>query len=136
MRLSGRLGTAAGDRATWLVLLALGLGVLLPAACVIWFMTEAAGNQADAARQRLTDSLRGQLQLLRDRIDGDWRARLARLRTDGHGATAFRRAVMSGEVDAVVFRAHDGEAGYPSLVPAAPERSSTDASTEWKLALA
>ena len=51
------------------VLVALVLGVIVPAASIIWFMTEAASNQADAARQRLSDSLRGQLRLLSERID-------------------------------------------------------------------
>ena len=79
MRVGSRIGSVARDRATWLVLLALTVGVVLPAACVIWFMTEAASNQADAARQRLSDALRGQLRLLRERVDADWRARVLRI---------------------------------------------------------
>ena len=75
MRVGSRIGSVARDRTTWLVLLALTLGVVLPAACVIWFMTEAAANQADAARQRVSDALRGQLRLLRERS----------MPTGGHG---------------------------------------------------
>src|SRR5688572_27224149 len=115
MRVGSRIGGIARDRATWLVLLALTLGVVLPATCVIWFMTEAASNQADAARQRLSDSLQGQLRLLRDRVDADWRARVARIeRLDARGAPAFQRLVTSGEIDAIVFPARDGVAAYPS----------------------
>ena len=97
MRVGSRIGSAARDRATWVVLLALALGVALPAACVIWFMTEAASNQADAARQRLSDALQGQLRLLRERLDADWRSRLARLdSSEIGGAAAFSRAVVAG----------------------------------------
>jgi len=67
----GRIGSVTRDRANWPVLLSLVLVVVVPAACIIWFMTEAAGNQADAARQRLSEALRGQLRLLRDRIEAD-----------------------------------------------------------------
>src|SRR5262245_51974667 len=112
----GRLGSIGQDRATWLVLLSLLLGVLAPAACVIWFMNEAIANQADATRQRVSEAYRGQLRLLRDRIDADWRTRTAQLDADtGSGPAAFRRAVLSGGADAVVFFDGDGTPAYPSL---------------------
>ena len=117
----GRLGSISQDRATWLVLLSLLLGVLAPAVSVIWFMNEAITNQADATRQRVSEAYRGQMRLLRDRIDADWRARAAQLGTDaGSGAAAFRRAVLTGDADAVVFFGVDGAAAYPTL--AAPSR--------------
>src|SRR6187551_3231444 len=101
MRVRNRIGSVVRDRATWLVLLALALGVVLPATCVIWFMTEAASNQADAARQRLSDALQGQLRLLRERVDADWRERVMRIaHLDARGAQAFHRLVTSGEIDA------------------------------------
>ena len=137
MRVGSRIGGVARERVTWLVLLALTLGVLLPAACVIWFMTEAASNQADAARQRLSDALRGQLRLLRERVDADWRARVRRIeRLDAGGAPAFQRLVTSGEIDAIVFPARDGVAAYPSLTPTATTRRSDDESVEWRRAAA
>jgi signal transduction histidine kinase len=137
MRLGSRIGSIARDRATWLVLLALTIGVVLPAACVIWFMTEAASNQADAARQRLSDALRGQLKLLRERVDADWRARVSRIeRLETRGAPAFQRLVTSGEIDAIVFPARDGVAAYPSLTPTATTRRTDDETVEWRRASA
>ena len=135
MRVGSRIGSVARDRATWVVLLALALGVALPAACVIWFMTEAASNQADAARQRLSDALQGQLRLLRERIDADWRSRLARLDSDEiGGAAAFSRAVVAGGLDSVVFPGRDGAAGYPSLSVAPLAAAAMEASPEWRTA--
>ena len=120
MRLTRWIGGGAREGTTWLVLLALVLGIVVPAASVIWFMTEAASNQADAARQRLSDSLRGQLQLLSERIDADWRSRLDRLNSaTASGPAAFRQAVSSGGLDSIVFRGGDGARAYPALV--APE---------------
>jgi signal transduction histidine kinase len=132
------MGSIARDRANWLVLLALILGVAVPAACVIWFMTEAAANQADAARQRLSDAVRGQLRLLRDRVDADWRARVKRLERlgDGGGAPAFRRLVIDAGVDSIVFPPRGGASAYPSLVPAVASRRGDDESVEWRRAAA
>lgn len=135
--MGSRIGSVVRDRGNWLVLLALTLGVVLPAACVIWFMTEATSNQADAARQRLSDALQGQLRLLRERVDTDWRARLTRIeRLDASGARAFQRVVTSGEIDAIVFPARDGVAAYPSLTPTATARRNDDESAEWRRASA
>src|SRR5262245_1614498 len=137
MRLTRTIGGWGREGGTWLVLLALVSGVVLPAACIIWFMTAAASNEADAARQRLSDALRGQLQLLSDRIDADWRSRLARLKAaDGNNAQAFHRAVTSGGIDSIVFLPGNGVGGYPIVV--APEQSATaaDAGADWKAAAA
>ena len=137
MRVGSRIGSVARDRATWLVLLALTLGVVLPATCVIWFMSEAASNQADAARQRLSDALRGQLRLLRERVDADWRERVMRIEhLDASGAQAFQRLVTSGEIDAIVLPARADVAAYPSLTPTPATRRNDDETVEWRRASA
>jgi signal transduction histidine kinase len=115
MRIRLPLGSTIQDRSSWLVLLALLFGVLAPAAAVIWFMNEAMVNQEDASRQRVSEAYRGQLRLLRDSIDADWKARAIDLaRVDGTGASAFRRAVLTGRADAMVFLAPDGMLDYPA----------------------
>ena len=48
--------------------------MLLPAAFALWFMNEAITTQASAARQRVLEAYRGQLRLVRSRIDANWRA--------------------------------------------------------------
>ena len=105
------------DLSRWLVLLLLALGVLAPAACVLWFMNEAMTNQRDAARQKLAEAYRGQLQLVRDRLDAAWEKRAADLDREaasGAAPAAFERSVRNGLADAVVVLNADGSAGYPS----------------------
>lgn len=126
------------DRAIWLVVVSVVLGVLIPAASLIWFMTEAARNQADAARQRLSDALRGQLRLLQERLDSDWRARLERLHTAtgaGDAARAFQQAALAGHADAIVILGRAGDA-YPALppVPIASVTPGPAARPDWAMA--
>src|SRR5687768_8412737 len=110
-----RLGSTSQDRVAWLGLFALLVGILAPAATVVWFMNEAIANQADASRQREAEAYRGQLGLLRDRIEADWRARVAQMSADsGTGPEAFRRVVLAGQADSIVFVRGDGLAEYPS----------------------
>src|SRR5712691_10312837 len=78
-RFQSRLSSASHDRSTWLVLLFLLVGVAAPTACVLWFMNAAAASQAESARQSILEAYRGQLRLLRDRIDSYWEKRAAAL---------------------------------------------------------
>jgi len=110
------------DIGRWLVLLFLALGVAAPAASVLWFMNEAMTNQRDAARQKLSEAYRAQLQLLRDRLDADWDKRASDLDRQASSApapAAFERAVRDGFADAVVILNPDGSIAYPS--PASPQ---------------
>ncbi len=72
MALGAKLGQ---DRSLWVLTLFLFVGVLLPTGCVLWFMNAAAGSQAETARQSVAEAYRGQLRLVRDSLDGLWRAR-------------------------------------------------------------
>jgi hypothetical protein len=95
-----RLGSAGQDRSTWLVLLFLTVAVLAPTACVLWFMNEAAKNQADAARQRVTEAYRGQLRFLREGIDSFWQHRSAELAAaPAGGPVDFQKTIASGLAD-------------------------------------
>ncbi len=99
------------------MLLFLALGVLAPAACVLWFMNEAMTNQRDAARQKLAEAYRGQLQLVRDRLDADWEKRAAgldRAAASGAAPAAFEQCIRNGLADTVVFLNPDGSVAYPS----------------------
>lgn len=134
MRVRRELRGMVEHRATWVVGLALALGVGLTAACVIWFMTEAASSQADAARLRLSEALRGQLRLLRERVDADWRAHVVRLNeASGTGVHDFATAVTAGGLDSVVILAPDGTALYPAPLSAGRENG-TPGGTAWQMA--
>ena len=137
MRARSRISGRAGDRTTWLILLVIMAGVLLPAACVIWFMTEAARNQTDAARQRLSDALHGQLRLLGDRVAADWQSRVARLHTaTGVAASDFHRIVMSSDLDSIVLLDGRGSPVYPALSGSALTPDRAEPRPDWQIAAA
>ncbi len=116
MDLRSTLGSAIQDRAAWLAPVFLLLGVLAPTVCVLWFMNEAARTQADSARRSVTEAYRGQLWLIRDRVDSDWAARAAALQglSGGRSGAAFLGAIRSGIADSVVFVSPAGTVAYPS----------------------
>ena len=127
MHVRRQLRGRAEQRATWVVGLALACGVGLTAVCVIWFMTEAASSQADAARLRLAEALRGQVRLIRERMDADWRAHLLHLHeTSGAGVRDFPRIATSGAVDAVVLLTPDGTPMYPAPLSGGHEPGMSD----------
>lgn len=106
------------DGGRWLVLLLLLAGVLAPSACVLWFMNAAVNNQRDASRQKLAEAYRGQLTLLRERMDSYWEKRAADLERetrDGPAPMAFERLVRLGLADSAVCLSRDGSPAYPSI---------------------
>ena len=106
------------DGGRWLVLLLLLAGVLAPTACVLWFMNAAVNNQRDASRQKLAEAYRGQLTLLRERMDSYWEKRAADLERetrDGPAPMIFERLVRRGLADSAVCVNRDGSPAYPAI---------------------
>ncbi len=98
------------------VVLLLLVGVLAPAACVLWFLNVAVNNDRDASHRKLEEAYRGQLKLLRGRVDSWWDKRAADLEREsreGSGQVVFERLVSQGLADSVIAP------GYPSLSAAA-----------------
>src|SRR5579863_2605871 len=114
-----RMG-ATGDTGRWLAPLLLLLAVLAPTASVLWFMNAAVNNQRDASRRKLTEAYRGQLTLLRARVDSYWEQRQADLAREAQVAApaAFQHVVERGLADAAVVM-KDGSVTYPSTPAAA-----------------
>src|ERR1035441_8858420 len=107
------MGTQLGG-GRWLVPLFLLIGVLVPTACVLWFMNVAVNNQRDASRHTLSEAYRGQLALLRDRVDAYWALRASgpgRETREGSAPAVFERVVKLGLADSAVVM---GRAPYPS----------------------
>jgi hypothetical protein len=93
-----------------------GLLVLLtivPAAFVLWFMNAAVGAETESARQRVRDAYRGQLRLVRERLDPLWRAQAAGLTEAGTAAARFERLVTDGQADGAVVFGAAGAVVYP-----------------------
>jgi signal transduction histidine kinase len=102
------------DRGTRLFVL-LSLVVVVAAACLLWFMNEAATAQAAAARQSVLDAHRGQLRLVRGRIDLYWKAYAARLKREGDPGQNFARLVLGEVAEGVVLLDPAGVVAYPRL---------------------
>ena len=102
------------DWSSWRLAAFLLVGVLAPSGSVLWFMNEAARSQAESARQSVTAAYRGQLRLLRERVDGWWKARAAALDT-GEAAvpSAFVSAMKRAGADAVVLLDGRSSPVYP-----------------------
>jgi signal transduction histidine kinase len=130
-----RLRNPAGwlDGSAWLFVL-LALLTLLPAACVLWFMNDALSRESASSRQRVLDAYRGQLRLVRSRLDPVWRAHAARLNADGDPEQRFDE-LISGEIaDGVVILNADGSVQYPN--PESKDSGRDAADLEQRLAAA
>jgi len=101
------------DRSTWLFVLLI-LAMLFPTACVLWFLNEAVTTQSAAARQRVLEAYRGQLRLVRARIDAHWHAQATSLNITGTPEQEFARLALSEAVEGAVFLQPDGTLAYPN----------------------
>jgi signal transduction histidine kinase len=101
------------DGSVWLFVL-LALLTILPAACVLWFMNEALTRESAASHQRVLEAYRGQLRLVRSRLDPLWHAHAARLNADaGSAEQRFARLVTSESVDGAILLSVQGTVEYP-----------------------
>ena len=111
---------------------ALIVGTLLPAAFVVWFMNEAITTQASSARQRVLEAYRGQLRLVRSRIEAHWRERASALDGSGPPETQFLTLIRDGTAEGLVVLGANGLVDYPDNSRA----GSTEAALEPRLAAA
>src|SRR6185295_8438686 len=90
------------ERSSWLFVLILLL-TLLPAAGVLWFMSAAVTSESASARQRVMEAYRGQLRLVRARMDPLWRAHAARLDGAGTPERQFSRLIADDLADGAML---------------------------------
>ena len=109
------------------MLAALLVAVVVPTACVLWFMTTAMRNERWAVRERLTQRYRGDLQEAGDKLGEYWSGKLAALagRADTSAAQTFARLVRSGAAEGVVIRDASGNLAYPVVAIAPPKGPET-----------
>jgi len=98
----------------WLTLMLL-LAVLVPSACLIWFMNQAVRNERLAVRQELMEVYRGNLALAQSRLDA-WRAEIVHdAETNDLPAPAlFAAAIRAGMADSVICFDPAGKVVYPA----------------------
>ncbi len=103
------------------MLLLLLVAVVVPTACVLWFMTEAMRNERLAVRQKLTEAYRDQLTAAQRRLETEWRARtgaLANVDPIAPAGETFARLVATGDYTSVLIYDRAGSVRYPFADPA------------------
>ncbi|UCD75987.1 MAG: HAMP domain-containing histidine kinase [Phycisphaerales bacterium] len=122
------------DQRLWPVLMLLLLAVIVPTACVLWFMTEAMRNERLAVRQRLKEVYHGQLVALEQRVREFWREKLEALAAVDLQRSApeiFAGLVNEKVADGVVVFDASGQPAYPSRLPPRPAILPPD-SADWR----
>src|SRR5262245_33108822 len=76
-------------------------------------MNEAITTQAESSRQRVLDAHRGQLRLVRSRIDAYWREHAASFDGDGTSEQRFLRLIEDGVAEGAVILGAEGRVEYP-----------------------
>jgi signal transduction histidine kinase len=122
--LEGRSGTT---------LFALGLAALVPAVCVLWFMTVAMRNERLAVQDRLTGVYLTHLASLQSQLTVFWQGRQAALQATAKAPPAewFSAVVRSNLADGVVVYDRSGKAIYPSSTTVEAPTAETG---DWALA--
>jgi signal transduction histidine kinase len=120
------------DGDAWPIALML-VAVVVPAACLLWFMSAAMRNERFAARQILADAWRVQLSASRARVEDHWQRmaiQLEELARATPPSVAFARCLGSGLVDSVVVLDEQGGLIYPDQ-PVAPAAPAMDMEMKW-----
>jgi signal transduction histidine kinase len=119
------------DSAPAIALLLL-LIVALPAAGMLWLVSEAARNEHLAVRQRLTSAYHAQLELLRLQVVADWQKSIEKIgETVAHqpAGEAFASCISESMVDGLVVLDANEEADYPTLLT--PPINQPPPTSEW-----
>lgn len=114
------------DGSAWLFVL-LALLIVLPAACVLWFMNDALTRESAASHQRVLEAYRGQLRLVRSRLDPIWRAHAASLNAEADTPERHFEQLIDDElVDGALVLGTDGAVLYPTRTGQSPDRDSIE----------
>ena len=114
MRTPWTHGLAGHASGAWPALIVVLGVVLVPTACVLWFMNEAVRNERMAVRQKLTEVYRQDLENCQPRVDEHWQSVQAALAAAASKppAQAFKELVEAGTVgSALIYR--EGRLAYP-----------------------
>ena len=106
----------AGEESPASLFAALVLVALVPAVCVLWFMTAAMRNERLAVQQRLTDVYLNHLASVQRQLTSFWKDRQAALQSFGKPSPPeiFAGIARSNLADSVVVYDSSGKPLYPS----------------------
>lgn len=131
-----RLITLCYQREFWRMLLLLLALILVPTACVLWFMFLTVENERLAVRQRLVDTYSQRLMTASARLDDHWRVTLADLanRPRSTPPEEFADLVRRGICDSVILFDTSGKVVYPGV--SAPPVFEEPEGDDWRRARA
>ena len=96
------------------LLVLLVLLTVLPAMGMLWLMNRAVATETAAGQQHVLEAYRGQLRLVRSRLDPIWRAHAEHLEEgDATPEERFTRLVTQEQADGVLVLGGDGTLLYP-----------------------
>jgi len=99
------------------LLVLLVLLTVFPAMGMLWLMNRAAAIETTAGQQQVLEAYRGQLRLVRSRLDPLWRAHAAHLEEgDATPEERFTRLVTQEQADGVLMLGDNGTLLYPDRV--------------------
>jgi len=107
--------------------------VLVPTACLLWFMNRAIENERLAMRKTLEDACRRDLSDSQERLEQFWQHRVAALEEWAlrePASAVFAQCLRSGWADSVVCYDGQGRIIYPNA-PATPSDQTNIASFDW-----
>jgi signal transduction histidine kinase len=104
---------------------ALVLAALVPAVCVLWFMTVAMRNERLAVQERFTDVYLNHVAAIQRQLTAHWKERQAALQSAGRDSPAetFAAIVRSNLADSVVVHDGRGNVLYPRILESPPEEN-------------
>ena len=124
---------SAGNHSTATTFAALVLVALVPAVCVLWFMTLAMRNERLAVQDRLTDVYLTHVASLQRQLTAFWQGRQAALSSVGKDSPVelFAAIVRSNLADSVAVYDRSGKVAYPA---SGSIETPTEEKGDWALA--
>ncbi len=123
-------GGGVGSQQVWPVLLLLVAAVVVPTACVLWFMSHAIRNERLAVRDELNRVYRGHLAGIKNQLLAEWSRRIGELDKINPAvpaAEAFAGPISKGLCDSVILRDRAGGIRYPfEKAPLTPATAPSD----------
>ena len=103
-------------RGVWPVLLVLLAAVLVPTACVLWFMNAAMRNESLAVRQKLTDIYQADASEIQESLEQYFLSKVEALQKlqDSPSPQVFADCVRGGLADSVIIFDDAGKLAYPT----------------------
>jgi len=101
----------------WPVLMLLVAIVIVPTACLFWFLDKAVRNERLAVRQKLVEVYRAQITLVQEKLEGYWRQKcdaLDRMVDDAPAPRLFAALVSGQQADSAICFDAEGRILYPT----------------------